>query len=860
MPEYQATRIPKPSEEGVFERCNEILWRHVLNDPSAQLHGRRGQRQHGVDIVGRRDGVTDQVVGIQCRLKGEGRSLDEQEVTDEVTKALGFRPPLSEFIVSTTAPDDATIQRFSLELSETVSRDREIPLKIQIFGWNSLEREIRRHPEAQHAFDPSYTPQGKRIEERLEHLSNQISGILPANLGDDLERNTAGQTIDFTSVYTEVHTEQERQINVYADHIRSDPATALELFESLRDHLESHSPNRIRFRVAANIAACQLELSNEQTAARGFIDAWQLDPSNPKAIGNKAFGLLLRGDWDELKRFAKRELRSNQENAALAACYVHCLMMDESIANPLEEIPEAVKGSPEVAEAHVRWLMARGRPGEWWDAARRARCAHSDSDHLREMHACALLERVVENNRAVGGRVLTEDEQVQIRFAVETYERAWAAIRSRVRLLRGDTTSTPINLMTAHRLLDDGQEAIDLGMEALKRFPDDTELRVNVATALAELGQTIQALELISDLPVTPQIAVIQFNVATVTDDWQLLAHVVENHLEELPKTDQVLARAAGVVAKVELTEPQERSAILQEAISEFTGDTRALIRLCQCARKHGFGELARSCFSFARSAFAGGDDSYTCRLAVAQEAMFWEEPGTTADLLDGHVPLVRDSDQLRLLAQALVNDYPVRERALRFFDGLPAEIRNTPFYLQREGAVHVNRGVAKDALGRFSASYAQEKTIDNLMSLLGAYYRIDDKSSIEDIVQCDDIDHVPGSITARMDFAYVLHDFDKAKRSLEMAYDALVEGQNNASVVLKYLGLVIRFGQHGVEWDFDGIVKSQTWIRLTGNRGDTFEALVDEEANRSWGISVESSNASKWPARRAHSTACPNA
>ena len=105
--------------------------------------------------MGRRGGIPEQVVGIQCRLKGEGRFLDDQEVKDEVAKALGFRPLLSEYIIATTAPDDARLQRLALELSETVSRNREIPLKIQIFGWNSLEREIRRYPEVQNAFDPS---------------------------------------------------------------------------------------------------------------------------------------------------------------------------------------------------------------------------------------------------------------------------------------------------------------------------------------------------------------------------------------------------------------------------------------------------------------------------------------------------------------------------------------------------------------------------------------------------------------------------------------------------------------------------------------------------------------------------------
>ena len=76
MSELSATQIPKPTDDVAFERCNEVLWRCILKDDTAQLHGRRGQRQHGVDIVGRRNGALDQVVGIQCKLRGEGVALE----------------------------------------------------------------------------------------------------------------------------------------------------------------------------------------------------------------------------------------------------------------------------------------------------------------------------------------------------------------------------------------------------------------------------------------------------------------------------------------------------------------------------------------------------------------------------------------------------------------------------------------------------------------------------------------------------------------------------------------------------------------------------------------------------------------
>ena len=101
MSELTATQIPRPSDEQAFERSMEILWRCILNHENAKLHGRRGQKQRGIDIVGIRDGEPQQIVGVQCKLKGVGETLTEDEVSDEVTKALTFTPLLPEYIVVT---------------------------------------------------------------------------------------------------------------------------------------------------------------------------------------------------------------------------------------------------------------------------------------------------------------------------------------------------------------------------------------------------------------------------------------------------------------------------------------------------------------------------------------------------------------------------------------------------------------------------------------------------------------------------------------------------------------------------------------------------------------------------------------
>jgi len=143
---YSATAIPKPKDEQTFERASEVLWRCVLNDPNAKLYGRRGQKQNGVDIVGKRDGDPDKIVGIQCKQKGDGKTLSEQDdVRSDVEKAKNFEPALSELIFVTTAPDDRDYDNLALTISKEL-KDAGFGFTIQIMGWGCLEDEIVKYP------------------------------------------------------------------------------------------------------------------------------------------------------------------------------------------------------------------------------------------------------------------------------------------------------------------------------------------------------------------------------------------------------------------------------------------------------------------------------------------------------------------------------------------------------------------------------------------------------------------------------------------------------------------------------------------------------------------------------------------
>ena len=795
--------------------------------------------------MGLRDGQPEQIVGVQCRLKSEGQILTEAEVRKEVEKALTFTPPLAEFFIVTTAPDDEKLQRLAHELSISASEHRDKPLKIRIWGWGSLEREIRRYPDALRAFDPSHTAQADRFEREVHDLSGSME-IVRQEVAVIHRSVAQGQAISPIVTETAVQTVLEREINRYAQLVSSDPRSALQLLQQLQAELDDHVGGEIRFRIAANIAACDFNLADEEAAARGFIAAYGLDPENPKAVAHKALGLFLLGDWTTLKAYAETHMSRQPINALLAAHYIRGAIADPTVTDPLDQVPGVVLGTPEVDEAHVFWLMNRGSHGAWWDAAIAAHEAHPDSDALGDMYAGALLERIVLRVGGLGWQILTEDERTDIDAAIGIYEVLWPQLRDDARRAREEPVSVPINLIVAYRLRHQGERALETAHEALARFPGNTDVAKAAASALMEQGEGEQAGALLSELAIDRETVMMRFGVAMATEDWETVSDLVDNHLAVFPETEHDLARAARILVDLNGSPLSERREVLEAELGNFQGDVHASIALARNAREHGLDDLGNRYFTAAGMAFDGGDDSHRARVSIAGEALARGQPNVAADLLTDHLPLDQDTFELRLLARALVFDYPIRERAVRFFEDLASEVRSLADFQTYEGILHVNRGAPDEAVGPFSAAFGLEPSVDTLVDLIGVHQRLGHADTITGLLQREGIDTLPGSPLARINLAHFLSSVGGNTSALELGYDAVIDGLDQVGVVRRFLGLIIKDGMEPLppqRGHLNPEIATGTWIRLTPDRGDSFEALVGEKADRPWGARADPTN-----------------
>lgn len=152
---FDDIQIPPPKEDRKFEQMLRDLFRAELPDHFVQLHGRRGQKQHGVDILAM-SRKSPRPIGIQAKLKSPwlGHTLTVPELRDEVRKAQQFSPPLERLIVGTTGPCDQRLQSAAMAL--TIKNRTKRRFDVQLYFWEEICELLAKHPRIAATYYPTF--------------------------------------------------------------------------------------------------------------------------------------------------------------------------------------------------------------------------------------------------------------------------------------------------------------------------------------------------------------------------------------------------------------------------------------------------------------------------------------------------------------------------------------------------------------------------------------------------------------------------------------------------------------------------------------------------------------------------------
>jgi len=169
-----STLLPKPRNEQDFEDlCRDlcgVLW------AGAQLYGRRGQKQHGIDIDCR---TAEGRVGVQCKNYHQG--IETSLLDQDVEKARTLRPSMKRLIFATSAARDKVLQDHLAEIAERTDAP---DFAVEIWFWDFLCRKLDDHEDLRRRW------RGRLLgeeEEPLVSVDRLPSSILPKLIGRESE-------------------------------------------------------------------------------------------------------------------------------------------------------------------------------------------------------------------------------------------------------------------------------------------------------------------------------------------------------------------------------------------------------------------------------------------------------------------------------------------------------------------------------------------------------------------------------------------------------------------------------------------------------------------------------------------------
>lgn len=160
-----------------FEKLTLDIVKIEWKDDYAERHGREGQAQGGLDVLGYNHHMEEHT-GIQCKkraLKAKpsyespSNTLTIKEIDDELAKVKSSNHNLDRFIIATSGPRDSELQKHVSALNK-----KEPNIKLTIRFWDDYVEFLNNHPELMYRYYENvlkYRSEYDRIKHYLHLLS-----------------------------------------------------------------------------------------------------------------------------------------------------------------------------------------------------------------------------------------------------------------------------------------------------------------------------------------------------------------------------------------------------------------------------------------------------------------------------------------------------------------------------------------------------------------------------------------------------------------------------------------------------------------------------------------------------------------
>jgi len=175
MTDLRFIEIPKIENEVLFEElCRDLLVSDGKYEP-VNMHGRKGQKQDGVDVYARKID-TGEWEAIQSKVRTTNRTFSRDELLVEVNKAKQFNPKISKYYLYTTLDRDANTQELVRVINDELANEGQFSFDVKF--WADIEEQLKE--EENH---PVYFKYYRRFFRDNTSIGHSIGKLMNVELG-----------------------------------------------------------------------------------------------------------------------------------------------------------------------------------------------------------------------------------------------------------------------------------------------------------------------------------------------------------------------------------------------------------------------------------------------------------------------------------------------------------------------------------------------------------------------------------------------------------------------------------------------------------------------------------------------------
>lgn len=684
-----AIEIPKPKDWQAFQRNCVHLFRAELNDPNANEYGREGQKQRGIDVLGRRGGRGGHFVGVQCRLIA--KPLKEAKILSDAREALTIKAGLKELIFATTAPNDTGATDAAIEVERTLKAEGH-ELTITIYGWGQLQTLIAVHEVAYNAFHPSAVETTTQQAVGEPPVNLEMATLIAAKVAEQLRASSVVAAPRESAADKNEDPVLHARIDTYRDLAKSD-GQILAAEKGLLSILEKEDLSAkpwARYRIETNLGSIALDLGREVDAATRFEAAYAIRPDDSNAIANLVLARTIQGRFVEAMAAAQKALTESPRADHAVAYLLQAAARSDWQGDPETLIPSDLVGSTHADIGLTEFLRRRERHN--W-AARTLEIArrHPDVPDFNRVRALAILALSIEGDTVVTGGLGA--------FSVDELNAAADDMKALAEKCLGvgfadlhDLTAYVNNAAMLLRLCErhsESEKLLERGIPIVGKEPQLVRLLALARWVQNRVPEAIAALEGETD----PENQLLRLQLqAAAGEVGRALNGALAMAADCIPEKLQLMRwRFIGDLA-VQLNDGEQLKAAATGLRALAPDDVIADLLEIRAQRKSAAdeGEAHDSLRALAQRVPA--DLNMGSRYFIALELKEHDLAKEASHLLEGHVDLTRPSPATTLYLQCLAE----ARRDAAFLSALastPPEVRNDPTTLWLVAAHAWNQG-----------------------------------------------------------------------------------------------------------------------------------------------------------------------